>query len=369
MPKKEPINIRFEKDTNAITPSNHSIQDDVSNYTKEGDFLFYGAGQNSERIKVFISNEDVWITQLAMTEIFDVDKSGISRHLKNIFESGELDRNSVVAKIATTGRDGKTYQVDHYNLDAILSVGYRVNSRKAIQFRRWASEVLKEYLIKGFAMDDERLKKGKQLFGKDYFEELLERIREIRASERRFYQKITEIYIQCSYDYDQNSALTQQFFAHAQNKLEYAITGMTAAEIIKLRANHNLPNMGLTTWKSQQSGGKIRKSDTTIAKNYLAEGEISDLNKLVTMFLDYAENLARKGRLMSMKNWTEKLDDFLKFNEYQLLQNYGKIKKSIADSHAVVEYEKFKPVQDQNYKSDFDTAVEMVREKVKHSEG
>lgn len=325
----------------------------------QNDFLFYGEG--SDKIRVFVASEDVWVSQAAMAEIFGIDKSGISKHLKNIFDSEELIKNTVVAKIATTGTDGKTYQVEHYNLDVILSVGFRVNSRKAIQFRQWAYRVLKEYLIKGFTLDDERLKQGNQLFGKDYFDELLERIREIRASERRFYQKVTEIYIQCSYDYDPKSDLTKKFFSHAQNKLEYAITGMTAAEIIKLRADHNLPNMGLTTWKNQVKGGKVRKADTTIAKNYLSKGEISDLNRLVTMFLDFAENLAKKRKRMSMKDWHEKLDDFLKFNEYQILQNFGKIKKSSADKTAAEEFERFKPIQDSEYMSDFDQIVEDIQ--------
>ncbi|MBL1405005.1 MAG: virulence RhuM family protein [Rhizobiales bacterium] len=296
-----------------------------------------------------------------MTQIFDVKKSTVSEHLVNIFASGELEEDSVVRKIRTTASDGKNYWTSHYNLDAILSVGYRVNSPKAIQFRRWASAILKEYLIKGFSMDDERLKQGKQLFGKDYFDELLERIRDIRASERRFYQKVTDIYIQCSYDYDQSSNVTHDFFAHAQNKLEYAVTSMTAAEIIKSRADHKLPNMGLTTWKQQKGGGKIVKNDIGVAKNYLAEGEIEDLNRLVSMFLDYAENLAQKGKRMSMKDWHVKLDDFLKFNEYQILNNYGSVKKKTAEAFAAIEYDKFKPIQEAVYMSDFDKAVETIK--------
>jgi hypothetical protein len=272
-----------------------------------------------------------------------------------------LDKGSVVAIFATTGGDGKTYQVEYYNLDAIISVGYRVNSYKATQFRVWATRIIKEYMIKGFALDDDRLKQGKTLFGKDYFDELLERIRDIRASERRFYQKVTDIYIQCSYDYDANSPITHDFFAHAQNKLEYAVTNMTAAEIIKKRAQHKLPHMGLKTWSNQKSGGKVMQSDVTVAKNYLEEDEISDLNRLVNMFLDFAENLANKGKKMSMKDWQEKLTDFLKFNEYEVLMNYGKIKKKTADTLARIEYKKFKPIQDIEYRSDFDRAVEQIR--------
>jgi len=354
----EPINADFEDLADAVVSSD--APPEPPQISEQSDFLFFSS-DGTDLIRVFVAHEDVWITQAAMTEVFGIDKSGISRHLKNIFDSEELVKDAVVAKIATTGSDGKTYQVEHYNLDAILSVGFRVNSRKAVLFRQWAYKVLREYLIKGFAMDDERLKQGNQLFGKDYFDELLERIRDIRASERRFYQKVTDIYIQCSYDYDKDAELTQKFFAHAQNKLEYAVTGMTAAEIIKLRADHSLPNMGLSTWKNQKGGGKIIKADTHIAKNYLAEEEISNLNRLVSMFLDFAENLANKGKRMSMKDWHEKLDDFLRFNEYQILSNFGRIKKKTADIHADMEYKKFKPIQDAEYKSDFDKAVEKIQ--------
>lgn len=356
----DPIDAAFEDVVSAVVPK-ATRKATTAETSPQRDFLFYNAGDGSGRIRVFVENEDVWITQAAMADVFGIDKSGVSRHLKNIFETGELDKDAVVAKITTTAADGKSYNVEHYNLDAILSVGYRVNSRKAIQFRRWASGVLREYLVKGFAMDDERLKQGNKLFEQDYFDELLERIRDIRASERRFYQKVTDIYTQCSYDYDQESDVTKKFFAHAQNKLEYAVTGMTAAEIIKKRADHNLPNMGLTTWKNQISGGKVRKSDTTVAKNYLAEGEISDLNRLVSMFLDFAENQAAKRKRMTMQDWWDKLDDFLRFNEYQVLQDYGSIKKSLADRFAELEYKKFKPIQDENFKSDFDEVVESVR--------
>ena len=328
---------------------------------KMSDFMFYSSNDGTTNIEVVVDDGSVWVTQGAMTKIFDIDKSGISRHLKNIFDSGELSKDAVVAKNATTGNDGKTYLVDYYNLDAIISVGYRINSYKATQFRVWATKVLKEYLVKGFAMDDDRLKQGSNLFGKDYFDELLERIRDIRASERRFYQKVTDIYIQCSYDYDPNSQTTKKFFAHSQNKLEYAVVHMTAAEIIEARADHKLPHMGLSTWKNQKKGGKVQKSDTKIAKNYLSEQEISELNRLVNMFLDHAETLAEKGRKMTMYDWQQRLDIFLKFNEYEVLQNYGKIKKKIADSHAEIEYEKFKPIQDAEYKSDFDRAVEQIK--------
>jgi len=330
---------------------------------EQSDFLFYG--QDSDRIKVFVAREDVWISQAAIAEIFDTTKQNVSKHLKNIFAEEELLESTVVNKMLTTASDGKVYNILHYNLDAILSVGYRVNSRKAVQFRQWASTILREYLIKGFAMDDDRLKQGNQLFGQDYFDELLERIRDIRASERRFYQKVTDIYIECSYDYDVGSDLTKAFFSHAQNKLEYAVTGMTAAEIIKSRADHNLPNMNLTTWKNQKLGGKIRQADTSVAKNYLEESEISDLNRLVSMFLDFAENLAKKKRKMSMKDWHEKLDSFLEFNEYQLLEGYGSVKKTLANKIAAAEFKKFKPIQDAAYKSDFDKVVTEINTKGK----
>jgi len=330
----------------------------------ERPFLFYSAGDGTGNIRVFIEGEDTWVTQAGMTEIFGVGKSSISDHLKNIFDSGELNRIATVRKIRTVQVEGDrevTRNLVHYNLDVILSVGYRVNSPQAIQFRKWANVVLKEFLIKGFAMDDERLKQGKSLFGKDYFDELLERIRDIRASERRFYQKVTDIYIQCSWDYNQDADITQKFFKTVQNKLEYAVTGMTAPEIIAKRADHKLPNMGLTTWKNQKDGGKIRKTDTTVAKNYLAESEISDLNGLVSMFLDFAANLAKKGRKMSMQDWVVKLESFLEFNEYEILRDLGKIKRITADKLAASQYEKFKPIQDAEYMSDFDKAVETIR--------
>lgn len=364
MPDKKdnisPIDATFEDVVSSIAPRSNPVAP-VQEVTRQDNFLFYSTGEDADHIRVFVSGEDVWLTQAGMTDVFGVSKSTISEHLRNIFAEGELDQDAVVRKIRTTATDGKQYTTNHYNLDAILSVGYRVNSRRAVRFRRWASGVLREYLVKGFAMDDDRLKQGKSLFEKDYFDELLERIRDIRASERRFYQKVTDIYTQCSYDYDPHSELTKQFFAHAQNKLECAVASMTAAEIIKARADHSLPNMGLTNWKNQSSGGKVRKSDVTVAKNYLAEGEISDLNRLVSMFLDFAENQASKRKRMSMQDWWSKLDDFLRFNEYQVLKDFGSIKKSLADKFAISEYQKFKPIQDDQFKSDFDEIVEAVQ--------
>lgn len=331
---------------------------------QDKDFLFYTSNDGTTNIQVIVQDETIWTTQKAMSEIFDVNVPAISKHLTNIFFEGELDYHSTVSKMEIVQMEGGrdvTRNADHYNLDAVIAVGYRVNSFKATQFRIWATKVLKEYLVKGFAMDDERLKQGKTLFGKDYFDELLERIRDIRASERRFYQKVTDLYIQCSYDYNASSPTTHEFFAHAQNKVEYAVTGMTAAQIVKERASHNLPHMGLTTWSGQGTGGKITQRDVTVAKNYLAESEISDLNRLVNMFLDFAENLAKKGKKMAMVDWHEKLDSFLRFNEYQVLQNYGVIKKDLADKLAINEYKKFKPIQDKEYMSDFDKAVETIK--------
>lgn len=362
--KIEPIDGKFDDVAKAMLNSEESFPSTelMTEADSQNKFLFYSGGEGTHEIRVFVDDEDTWITQSAMMDIFGVSKSSISQHLSNIFASGELAEDSVVRKFRTTAADGKSYMVSHYNLDAILSVGYRVNSLKAIRFRQWASRVLREYLIKGFALDDDRLKQGKQLFGKDYFDELLDRIRSIRASERRFYQKVTDIYIQCSYDYDVDADITKKFFAHAQNKLEYAVTGMTAAEIIKKRADYNLPQMGLTTWKNQQQGRKITQADTIVAKNYLTKDEMEDLEKLVSMFLDYAANLAEKGKRMSMADWHEKLDSFLRFNEYEILTNLGKIRKEVADEHAKQHFKKFKPLQDAAYKSDFDKALKAVRQ-------
>jgi hypothetical protein len=329
--------------------------------TEQSSFMFYASPEGDALIRVYVEDDDTWVTQAAMSEIFGTTKQNVGKHLKNIFNDGELSENSVVNKKFTTAADGKKYETNFYNLDAIVSVGYRVNSHKATQFRIWATGILKEYMLKGFAMDDDRLKQGKQLFGKDYFDELLERIRDIRASERRFYQKITDIYTQCSYDYDKSSPITQQFFAQAQNKLEYAVTKMTAAEIIDARANHKLPNMGLTTWKNQKAQGKVLKGDITVAKNYLTEDEISDLNRLVNMFLDFAENLAKKGKKMSMQDWITRLDSFLEFNEYEILADYGSIQKATADANAEIQYLKFKPIQEANYMSDFDKAIQTIK--------
>ena len=333
----------------------------ANDMTEQNKFIFYAAKEGDLTIKVFVEDENIWVTQAGMTEIFDVSKSTISEHLTNIFKEGELLEDSVVRKIRTTASDGKPYNVAHYNLDAIISVGYRVNSYKATQFRIWATSTLKEYLIKGFAMDDERLKQGKTLFGKDYFDELLERIRVIRASEKRLYLKVTGIYEGCSYDYDKNSPITNNFYANVQNKLLFAVSGQTAAEIKKLRADYNLPNMGLTTWENQNKGGKVTKKDVETAKNYLTEDEIDKLNRLVNMFLDHAENVAKNNTKMAMQDWVSRLDKFIEFNEYEILNDYGKITKALADTWVNKQYDKFKPIQEKAYKTDFEKAVDTIK--------
>jgi len=329
--------------------------------TSPSQFLFYAGQDGKIKIQVIVQDETVWASQQAIAEIFDVGRTTITEHLKNIFESNELDENSVCRKIRHTAADGKAYNTKFYNLDAIISVGYRVNSKQATQFRIWANSVLKEYLIKGFALDDERLKQGNQLFGEDYFEKLLERIREIRASERRFYQKITDLYAASSSDYDPKSEITKTFYATVQNKFHFAIHGHTASELICARADATLPNMGLTSWRDEKIGGKIHKSDVPVAKNYLSEAEISELNLLVSQYLDFAENMAKRRKVMTMKEWAKRLDDFLTLNEYSILPDAGSISQAQAKAHAESEYAKFRVIQDQNYQSDFDRAVEQVK--------
>jgi len=324
------------------------------------EIILYTTPQGDVRVEVIVQDETVWLTQKAMGELFGVAKSTISEHLSNIFLSQELVEDSVVRKIRTTAADGKNYNTQFYNLDAIISVGYRVNSQQATQFRIWATKTLKEFIIKGFVLDDERLKQGKKLFGKDYFDELLERIREIRASERRFYQKITDIYSECSIDYDPKAEITVTFYKMVQNKLHWAITGQTAAEIISKRADAELPNMGLTTWKNSPKG-KILKSDVSVAKNYLNEQEIAELNRVVTMYLDYAENQAARQIPMKMKDWVDKLDAFLHFNDYSVLKNAGTISAEIAKKLANDQYEKFRVTQDSEYESDFDREIKRIK--------
>ncbi len=329
------------------------------------EIILYTTPQGEIKIEVFLQDETVWLTQRSMGELFGVVKSTISEHLSNIYKSGELEKEATVRKIRTVqneaGREVNR-ELEFYNLDAIISVGYRVNSHQATQFRIWATKTLKEFIIKGFVLDDERLKQGKKLFGKDYFDELLERIREIRASERRFYQKITDIYAECSIDYQPKAEITQVFYKTVQNKLHWAITGQTAAEIISSRAKAELPNMGLTTWKNSPKG-KVLKSDVSIAKNYLNQKEIDKLNRIVTMYLDYAENQAARQMPMNMKDWVEKLDAFLQFNDYSVLKNAGSILAEIAKKLATEQYEKFRVIQDEDFESDFDKEIKRIKGK------
>ncbi|MEI6498676.1 MAG: virulence RhuM family protein [bacterium] len=326
------------------------------------EFLLYTTPNGKVKVEIFLRDENIWLTQEKIALLFGVQRPAITKHLKNIFESGELDEVVVSSILEHTTEHGamegktQTQSVKFYNLDAILSVGYRVNSSQATQFRIWATERLKEYIIKGFTMDDERLKNPYNIFGKDYFEEQLARIRDIRSSERRLYQKITDIYAMCSADYNSNSDITKKFYATVQNKLHFAITGKTAAEIIYERVNSTKPNMGLTVWKNSPKGD-IREADVVIAKNYLNEKELDHLNRIVAMYLDYAELQAKRGIIMYMKDWVAKLDAFLKFSEYEILTNLGKVSHEVAEELALEEYEKYRIEQDKNYISDFDREV------------
>ncbi|MBN1117817.1 MAG: virulence RhuM family protein [Bacteroidales bacterium] len=324
------------------------------------EIILYTTPDGNVKVEVILQDETVLLTQKAMGELFGVETNTINYHLKEVFKTNELEEDSVIRKIRITAADGKKYLTNFYNLDAIISVGYRVNSQQATQFRIWATKTLREFIIKGFVLDDERLKQGGQLFGKDYFDELLERIREIRASERRFYQKITDIYSECSIDYDPKAEITQVFYKTVQNKLHWAITGQTAAEIISSRAKAELPNMGLTTWKNSLKG-KVLKSDVSVAKNYLNQKEIEELNRIVTMYLDYAENQAARQIPMKMKDWIGKLDGFLQFNDYSVLKNAGTISADIAKKLATEEFEKFRVKQDSEFESDFDREVKRLK--------
>ena len=329
-------------------------------------FLVYKTAEEDISVDTFIKDESIWLTQKGMAELFDVDKSTISRHLKNIFQEEELDEKVVVAKIATTTQhgaiEGKTQSrlSNFYNLDAIISVGYRVNSRRATNFRIWATSVLKEYMIKGFAMDDERLKQGKTAFGKDYFRELLERVRSIRASERRIWQQITDIFAECSIDYDKHSPVTQEFYAMVQNKFHYAITGQTAAEIVYSGADRSKDHMGLVTWKNSPDG-RILKSDVSVAKNYLDEKQIRQLERTVTGYFDYIEDLIERENTFTMEEFAASVNEFLAFRRYDILEGKGKISAKSARQKAEAEYEEFNKTQ--HIESDFDRAVKQILEK------
>ncbi len=328
---------------------------------KYNDIIFYSTPTGNVNIEVIYNDETFWLSQKRMSELFGCTTDNISLHLRNIFKEGELNQESVTEEISAPASDGKNYITKFYNLDAIIAVGYRVNSVQATHFRIWATKTLKEFIIKGFVLDDDRLKQGK-LFGKDYFDELLERIREIRASERRFYLKITDIYEQCSIDYNKEADITQKFFKTVQNKLHWAITGQTAAELIAHRANALKPHMGLQTWKNSPNG-KVLKGDISVAKNYMQESEIKSLERIVSMYLDYAENQAARQIPMKMEDWVNRLDAFLQFNEYSVLKDAGKIKHEIALKLATKEYEKFRVIQDQNFVSDFEKEVKKIAKK------
>ncbi len=318
----------------------------------ENDIVFYKKKNGDTNIELLINGETLWVSQKTMAQIFEIDRTVITKHLKNIFSDGELDKNQVCAKFAHTANDGKNYNTEFYNLDAIISVGYRVNSKKATEFRIWATKILKEYMIKGFALDDDRFLKGGKV-NQQYFDELLERIKVIRTSERMAYQKITDIFIATSIDYDKQSEEAYMFFKIVQNKLHYAITGHTAAELIYERVNADKENMGLTNWK-EAPNGIIYKYDVSIAKNYLSEAEIKQLNNLTTLFLDYAEAMAEENQVMTMKNWIDETDNLLKFRKKEILKTSGKISHKQAIEKANSEYEKFKVKQDMQYISSMD---------------
>ncbi len=324
-----------------------SIQDEVT------DFLLYTAPSSKVKVEVLLNNETLWLTQKRMAELFDVGVPAVSKHLENIYSDGELERTATISILETVQKEGSrnvTRKIEYYNLDAVISVGYRVNSAQATQFRIWATQLIKEYIVKGFAMDDERLKNGRY-FGKDYFKELLERIRSIRASERRIYQQITDIFAECSIDYDPRSEATRQFYAHVQDKFHYAITGQTASEIIYNHADAGKPLMGIKAYKNAPDG-RILKSDAKIGKNYLQEDEIKKLERAVSSFFDYIEGIVERRTSFTMERFAESVNKFLEFNEYKILEGYGKISRKQAEQKALSEYEKFNKTQ--KIESDFD---------------
>ena len=341
----------MSKDNKQITPSNEPLE-----------FLLYKSDNGDVKVDVLLINENIWMPQKKMAELFDVEPHTITYHIGEIYKTAELSEDSTHRKIRVVQNEGNrkvSREVEFYNLDVIIAVGYRVNSARATQFRIWSNKILKEFIIKGYTMDVERLKNPNPEFGKDYFDEQLEKIRDIRSSERRFYQKITDIYSQCSIDYDPKSETTKTFFATVQNKLHWAITGQTAAEIVTSRASHKKEHMGLTTWKNAPSG-TIRKTDVPIAKNYLNEKELNTLNRIVGMYLDFAEDQAERKIAMTMEDWIGRLDAFLKFNERDILDNAGKVTAEIAKAFAEGEFEKFRVIQDREYVSDFDKVVKQI---------
>lgn len=337
---------------------------DSHDHPSEGELIFYQTPEGSVRVEVLYELETFWMNQKRIAELFGVDVRTVSYHLKEVYDSGELTPEATLRKIwrvQTEGNREVRREIEFYNLDAIISVGYRVNSAQATQFRIWATQTLREFIVKGFVLDDERLKLNKR-FGKDYFDELLERIREIRASERRFYLKITDIYEQCSIDYDASAEVTKTFFKTVQNKLHWAVTGKTAAEIIAERADASKPTMGLTTWKNAPDG-KVLKSDVSIAKNYLIEEEIKELERIVSMYLDYAENQAARQIPMKMTDWITKLDAFLQFNEYEVLTNAGTVSAEVAKRLAEEQYASFRVEQDKRFESDFEKEIKRIEKR------
>jgi hypothetical protein len=337
---------------------NQAVAFGETDMSDEDKFLFYTAEDGAVKVEVLYKEETVWLTQKALAELFGVRVPAVNKHLKNIFETAELVEDSVISILETTAADGKSYKTKYYNLDAIIAVGYRVNSYQATQFRIWATRTLKEFIIKGFVLDDERLKQGKTVFGKDYFDELLERIREIRASERRFYQKITDIYA-LSADYDKEAPLTKDFFSTVQNKLHWAITGKTAAEIIYTSTDATKIYMGLTNWK-HAPGGKILKSDVVVAKNYLSEKHIKELNRIVSAYLDLAENRAERQILMKMEDWIGFLHGFLELSNYPILKDSGKVTALEARLKAEQQFEVYRKKQDAEFISDFDREIKRI---------
>ncbi|CAG5072505.1 hypothetical protein DYBT9623_04175 [Dyadobacter sp. CECT 9623] len=328
---------------------------------QQSDIIFYSSPAGHVKVEVIFNDETFWLSQKRLAELFAVEVNTINYHLKEIYKSGELIEEATIRKIRIVQKEGNrevAREVDFFNLDAVIAVGYRVNSFQATQFRIWATKTLREFIIKGFVLDDERLKQGKR-FGKDYFEELLERIREIRASERRFYLKITDIYEQCSIDYVKGSDITVKFFKTVQNKLHYAISGKTAAALIAERADAEKPNMGLQTFRNAPHG-KVQRTDIGVAKNYLIEKEIKELQRIVSMYLDYAENQAARQIPMKMADWAAKLDGFLQFNEYQVLSDAGKVSHEVALKLAEKEFEKFRIGQDRSFESDFDQELKKL---------
>ena len=350
-PQVQAARIYFKEQTTAVELVENQISSRI---------LIYKTNQGETRVEVLFNGQTFWLSQKRMADLYNVDVSTVNYHLGNIFETGELKESAVIRKIPITAADGKDYDTMIYNLDAIIAVGYRVNSYKATQFRIWATEVLREFIIKGFVLDDERLKQGKH-FGQDYFDDLLERIREIRTSERRYYQKITDVYAECSADYDPKSETTQLFFKMVQNMMHWAVTHQTAAEIIYNRADAEQPHMGLTTWKNAPDG-RVQKSDTVVAKNYLSDKEVTALNRISNAFLDLAEDRANRQLITTMEDWKKQLERFLAMYDYEVLESSGTVTAEEAKEKAYEEYDKFRLIQDREYLSDFDKEVRNWKE-------